>query len=121
MLPGFDKMGGMSKRAFANLENLIDILMRHPRSNPIHSKDLEETFRLPDSQIRKMVSYLRCKNEPIGSDQNGYFWAVEADELNETRGHIQGRFRHLQAVDRGVEGAQNRLRTGKNIRQGTLL
>lgn len=67
-------------------EEVCEHLKKYHRGkeNPISSKRLERMSGVSGRTIRKYVHRLRQEGKPICSDQNGYYYAEEQQEVNET-------------------------------------
>lgn len=67
-------------------ETFCEYLSKYYRgsNNPASSKTLEAVFHVKGSEIRRIVNSLRSKGEPICSDYDGYFYADNQHEINES-------------------------------------
>ena len=119
-LPGYEDIPGLTERAVEQIPRFLVGIKRHWLSDPVKSHVIEKALGLTGSEVRAIVSLLRIKSYPIASGSKGYWWAVRSCELASTREHIQGRYRRLQAVDEGLERAQNNLRAGMDYNQMKL-
>lgn len=54
------------------------------KENAIHSKELEKLFLLDGRNIRRKISALRQDGFPICSDETGYYYADNQEEINTT-------------------------------------
>ena len=54
------------------------------RSNAVHSKELQEIFKLDDRAVRRKISALRQEGYPICSGDVGYYYAESQREINST-------------------------------------
>lgn len=54
------------------------------KGNAIHSKELEKLFMLDGRNIRRKISALRQDGFPICSDETGYYYADNQNEINNT-------------------------------------
>lgn len=54
------------------------------KENAIHSKELEKLFLLDGRNIRRKISALRQDGFPICSDETGYYYADNQNEINTT-------------------------------------
>lgn len=75
-----------NQEAYDVEEALSEYLKKYYRgaANKISSRRLEAVFNVPGSEIRRMVNSLRCKEAPICSDAEGYYWAETKQELEGT-------------------------------------
>ncbi len=60
--------------------------------------ELERVLNISGTDLRKLVNRLRRRGVPIGSDRNGYFYAVTAGEVYST-------IRQLKQMAAGLEKA----------------
>lgn len=81
-------------------EKLTDYLILACRGykNAAGSGELERTLGCSGNELRKQVNRLRRKSVPIGSNRDGYFYAITAGEVYST-------IRQLQKMVAGLEGA----------------
>lgn len=54
------------------------------KEKAIHSKELEKLFMLDGRNIRRKISALRQDGFPICSDETGYYYADNQEEINHT-------------------------------------
>lgn len=54
------------------------------KENAIHSKELQRIFATDGRDIRRKVSSLRQDGVPICSDEDGYYYADNQQEINKT-------------------------------------
>ncbi len=54
------------------------------KDNAVHSRELQHLFCIQGSTLRRYVSLLRQAGYPICSDQNGYYYAENQKEINDT-------------------------------------
>jgi len=57
------------------------------------------------SDVRAMVNYLRRNKYPVGSNADGYFLAINRQELDFTIQHMQERISSIRAALNGLEGS----------------
>ena len=92
----------------------LEVFRKHiqtiDRLNPVKGAAIAEGMstwckvNITEPDVRTMVSYLRAAEwMPIGSDNNGYFFARERFELKTTKQHLQGRINQMKAVLDGLE------------------
>ena len=58
------------------------------RRNAVHSRALEDMFELDGRNIRRKISALRQDGFPICSDESGYYYADNQEEINNTVGRL---------------------------------
>ncbi len=75
------------------------------RNRAIKSSELEGCLHVNGNELRKQVNRLRREGVPIGSDRNGYFYAVTAGEVYSTIRQLHIMEKGLQAAIRGLEQA----------------
>ena len=80
--------------------NLLDFLPAG-KDHKITSRELEEITHLKGSDIRREVNRLRVAGEPIASDKEGYYIAINAEEITATIRNLQSR---RNAMNRAIEG-----------------
>ena len=73
------------------------------RENAMTGNELEKLLHISGKDLRMLVNKLRRKGVPIGSGQEGYFYAVTAAEVYETILQLQGMLRGLEAAVHGLE------------------
>jgi hypothetical protein len=61
---------------------------------------------LGQADIRAMINFLRRSRKPIGSASNGYFWAVNPQELESTIDHLSDRLNGIQSAYNGLKNAE---------------
>lgn len=75
------------------MENTISVKMQICRylqhyhtgkENAVFSKDLERMFKIDGRNIRRKISSLRQDGYPICSDETGYYFASNQQEINDT-------------------------------------
>lgn len=67
------------------------------------SSELEKNLHLSGNDLRMLVHRLRRKGVPIGSGQEGYFYAATALEIYTTVRQLQGMVKGLEAAIKGLE------------------
>ena len=60
------------------------------KENAIHSKELQRIFATDGRDIRRKVSSLRQDGVPICSDEDGYYYADNQQEINKTVCRLNG-------------------------------
>ena len=58
------------------------------KENSIHSKELEDRFSISGRSLRRVIGSLRRDGVAICSDENGYYYAGNQDEINDTIGRL---------------------------------
>ena len=72
------------------------------KSRAIHSRDLQRLFSIDGRTLRRKVSALRQDGYPICSDETGYYYADNQQEINKT-------VRRLNGMVTGVSNARTGL------------
>lgn len=93
IIPGVDK------------KSAIHIFLREyhrGKESAIHSKELQRIFATDGRDIRRKISSLRQDGVPICSDEDGYYYADNQQEINKT-------VRRLNGMVTGVSSARTRL------------
>ncbi len=115
-LPSYEDKVKVSPRVREVAGQVIHLLREnHPIHSPIVAPDLCEILHINQVTLRKAVGHVRtwsCGDpQPIASGGSGYFWARSRFELENTIGHLTGRFLILGDEIKGLEslfpGQQN--------------
>ena len=83
--PGCEKFGG-PKIVVNKKDAILEYLKKYHcgRRNAVHSKELQEIFKLDDRAVRRKISALRQEGHPICSGDMGYYYAESQKEINST-------------------------------------
>ncbi len=54
------------------------------KARAVHSSELERLFSLTGRTLRRRISRLRQDGYPVCSDENGYYYAENQNEINAT-------------------------------------
>ena len=83
-----------------NEEILLEYLKANcqGRKHTRKSIDIERALSISGNELRRKVNRLRKRGVPIGSSQEGYFYAVTAGEVYAT-------IRQLRTMSKGLEAA----------------
>ena len=67
-------------------------LYRHHRGkrNAVYSRELERLFSIDGRNLRRKISSLRQDGYPICSDESGYYYADNQNEINNTIHRLSG-------------------------------
>lgn len=67
-------------------EQLYNYLMENHqgRENAVHSKDLEDRFKISPRTIRNYINSMRKSGKPICSDEKGYWIGINPKEIDGT-------------------------------------
>lgn len=86
-------------------EKLLDYLRAacQGKAKSTRSMNLERILGCSGNELRKQVNRLRRKNVPIGSNRDGYFYAVTAGEVYSTIRQLQKMVDGLNAAIHGLE------------------
>lgn len=97
-------------------EELLNFLkvMCAGRDRAIDSSSLARMLHISRSEVQRDINHLRRDGIPIGSCQQGYYYAITAGEVYTTIRRLQQMERGLQAVIGGMEGCLKKF-TGGNI------
>lgn len=74
------------------------------RKNTHKSAQIERALDMSGNELRRLVNRLRRKGVPIGSNKDGYFYAITAGEVYAT-------IRQLQTMSKGLDAAIHGLET----------
>lgn len=91
-LPGFEDVPGLSPKVIAQSTNCLRYLQQHTTEDkPRIAYNFRQAYGFQPSEVAALIGYLRMQGYPIGSNNRGYFWAREPDELNKTIEHMESR------------------------------
>lgn len=92
-----------------------DIVALIPKSGAsrITSGEICALTHVSGATVRKAVNDSRSKFIPIASDRNGYFIAIEPDELNHTIAQLNSRIHMMIKAREGLKKAQRMMMEGK--------
>ena len=99
-------MSELSHRAEKMINTFLQTLKsqyKYPRT--VRSVKIEKGLDVSGVDVRAMANTLRRRGEPIGSNVNGYYYATDARELEETIKHLTERRNSLSAVIEGLNRA----------------
>ena len=82
--PGCSKFG--PKIPTNKKDDILEYMRKYHcgRRNAVHSKELQEIFKLDDRAVRRKISALRQEGHPICSGDMGYYYAESQKEINST-------------------------------------
>jgi biotin operon repressor len=94
-----------------NIGAMIRELLREhaPYHLPMKSKAIEARLIVSGISVRKAVAELRLEGYPIGSDNRGYYYCDEPEQLDATVIHLHGRIRAEEQVLDAVKGTIHRM------------
>ena len=72
------------------------------REKAVSSKELERLFYLDGSSLRRYINRLRQDGNPICSDENGYYYAANQQEINATVRRLNGMVTHISNARNGL-------------------
>ena len=70
--------------------------------NFVPSAVVEHTFGISGASLRQIVNRLRSNGQPVCSDGNGYFYAKNRDEINNTVTQLLRRTRKITDAAQGL-------------------
>ena len=70
--------------------------------NAVPSARIENIFDINGAAVRQAVNRLRCNGQPVCSDVNGYFYAKNANEINDTITQLLGRTKKITDAAQGL-------------------
>ncbi len=88
-------------------EQVLHLIEKRNKDNPIQSKVIEKTLFLAGSEIRGIIHELRLSGHPIASDSNGYYMAESIEELDHTIAQLKSRGNKIFEVARKLENCFN--------------
>lgn len=88
-------------------ERVLDFLKYacEGRENARDSRSLEKAAHISRSELQRCVNRMRREGVPIGSCQQGYYYAITADEIYDTIRQLQQMESGLKAAISGLVGA----------------
>ena len=75
---------------------------RRGQESAASSKELEATFHVKGTELRRAVNRLRCDGYPICSAATGYFYAARQSEVRATVAQLTGRISKIAAATKGL-------------------
>lgn len=86
-------------------DDIMDILRRNRRTGggPITARELARKVSADPRKVREAISDLRRESVPIASDNRGYWWANNRQELDHTIAHLKSRATKEFEIVRGLE------------------
>jgi biotin operon repressor len=66
------------------------------------SAKIERVFGIRNRAVRQIINKLRCDGQPICSDVNGYFYAKNQDEVNDTITQLLSRTKQISHAAQGL-------------------
>jgi len=70
--------------------------------NYVTSAEIEYLFGITGVTLRHIVNKLRCNGQPVCSDVNGYFYAKNRNEINNTVTQLLGRTKKINDAAQGL-------------------
>lgn len=70
--------------------------------NCVQSTVLENAFGISGVEVRHIVNKLQCDGRPVCSNVNGYFYAQNHDEINNTIAQLLGRTKKINDAAQGL-------------------
>lgn len=75
-------------------------LRLHRKENPVYSKEIENCFNITGVQVRDIIRELRREGKPVANSKQGYYWARNEIELQETIEDLESRsFSMLKTIE----------------------
>lgn len=105
MLTGFENIedaGNLSPKLEKLFSRFIIKIKLNDKENPAHSKTIEAALNISGAEVRSLVNYARRMNYPIASNQKGYWWAKNIEELEKTLKHLEQRENAIRSVRLGL-------------------
>ena len=72
------------------------------RRKAVPSKELEQLFSLDGRTLRRHINCLRQRGIPICSDETGYYYAENQQEINATVCRLNGLVTHISNARTGL-------------------
>ena len=73
--------------------------------NAVTSRELECSFQMRGSELRREINALRGDGIPICSFEGGYYYAATAEELERTIRQLRSRIKKIAFAERGLSSA----------------
>ena len=73
--------------------------------NAVTSRELECSFQMRGSELRREINALRDDGIPICSFEGGYYYAATAEELERTIRQLRSRINKIAFAERGLSSA----------------
>ena len=73
--------------------------------NAVTSRELECSFQMRGSELRREINALRGDGIPICSFEGGYYYAATAEELERTIRQLRSRINKIAFAERGLSSA----------------
>ena len=73
-------------------------------ANAVTSRELECTFQMRGSELRREINALRGDGIPICSFEGGYYYAATVEELERTIRQLRSRIKKIAYAERGLSG-----------------
>ena len=70
--------------------------------NFVTSRVIENAFGMNGATLRQIINKLRCNGQPVCSDVNGYFYAKNRNEINNTLSQLLGRTKKINEAAAGL-------------------
>ena len=74
-------------------------------ANAVTSRELECSFQMRGSELRREINALRGDGIPICSFEGGYYYAATAEELERTIRQLRSRIKKIAFAERGLSSA----------------
>ena len=81
-------------------------------ANAVTSRELECSFQMRGSELRREINALRGDGIPVCSFEGGYYYAATAEELERTIRQLRSRIKKIAFAERGLSSALSDYGTG---------
>ena len=78
--------------------------------NYITSAEIEKALSINDRTVRNIINKLRTEGQPIGSNTDGYFYAQNVEEIEQTISCLLGRIKKVITATDGLVTSQRKFR-----------
>lgn len=88
--------------------SITEILLAYLKINhtggekAVQSRELENKFQVSSRNIRNIVNELRCEGYPICSDENGYYYAENKEEILKSIYQLDSRMGKIAEAKNGL-------------------
>ena len=107
--------------------HVAKILRHSTKESPVTGRTIgrmvgiQENAKTDGANLRSVIHALRVKGFPICADSNGYFWAGDAEELQEFIISFQGRVDEQQKAVDGLRASYDKVGAAPEPKQGALI
>ena len=86
--------------------------------NAVTSAKIEQIFDVCGVEVRQIVNKLRCDGQPVCSNVNGYFYAKNREEINDTIQQLLSRTKKISDAAQGLVLSHQVFYDGSDVLDG---